>query len=625
MPDVTVEVAFASAPGAEVPTWTDVSADWMSIEVNRGRGQELDHYQAGTCSVVLKDTARKYDPSNAASPYFPNVQPMKRLRVRAVWDAVTYDVFHGFVESYDHEYDGPPNGMATCTVRAVDGFAVLAAAELPASVYALEVAADAPALWWRLGEPQGSATLNDSSGNQRHGTPSGTLALGAASQIVNDSDTAAEFSEVANSFIRAPLALSGTTPFAVELWFTLTAVPSFMQTLFISTDSGVISQNLVQATINSVDGIMSVVLYNTAGTGFSVLTPSPIVTGTRYHLVVTHAADRILRIYLNGALVATGSGATSGTFTSTEVHLGSPSAGASPRAIVDEFALYSGTIPSAARIATHNTAGRTPWDDDTPGVRLGKIFDYLGWPAALRSLDAGSVTLQSAELGLSVLEHAQKVADSDFGALFMTAGGAVRFIGREGLFNRPALATFGDDPGDPAELGYRSIRPENTAQLIRNDVTVSRYQGTAQRVQDAASIAAYLRRTYTVDGLLHDSDALSLAAAEFLTTEYKDPRRRVSSMVVTPRGDPNRIGSRPEDLFPAVLGRELADQIEVQDRPPGGGAVNVQDSAIEGIAHTITPLWWETEWALAPAIGSAGVGTVWTWDVTKWDEHRWGF
>lgn len=168
------------------------------------------------------------------------------------------------------------------------------------------------------------------------------------------------------------------------------------------------------------------------------------------------------------------------------------------------------------------------------------------------------------------------------------------------------------------ELRYRSLRPEFTDQLIRNDVTVSRLEGVAQRVEDEDSIDEFLRHSYTLDGLYHDDDDLSRSAAEFIVSEYKEPLRRISNMVIGPLYDPT-------GLFPQVLSRELADQITVIDRPPGGGDPNSQDSAIEGISHVVTPMFWETTWNLAPSFGSIGdPPAIFTWDVTAWDEQRWG-
>lgn len=99
-PAITVECAFTTAPLTTPGAWTDLTAYVRGIDINRGRNHELVRSQAGTCSVRLKNTDRRFDPSNTAGPYYPNVIPMRRIRVRAVHNAVTYDLFQGYVENW---------------------------------------------------------------------------------------------------------------------------------------------------------------------------------------------------------------------------------------------------------------------------------------------------------------------------------------------------------------------------------------------------------------------------------------------------------------------------------------------------------------------------------------------
>jgi hypothetical protein len=84
---VVVEIGFQSNPGTAIgsTTWTDVTSDVISVQTHRGRQRELDQFAAGTCTVVLDNRARRYDPSytGAGSPYNGNIKPMRRIRVSA--------------------------------------------------------------------------------------------------------------------------------------------------------------------------------------------------------------------------------------------------------------------------------------------------------------------------------------------------------------------------------------------------------------------------------------------------------------------------------------------------------------------------------------------------------------
>lgn len=128
LPELVVEVAFRTDPDAAVPEWEDVSEHAMAVTVRRGRQHELDTVQAGTCTVRLDNGDRRFDPTYTHSPYYPNVLPMRKIRVSAVWEGTTYYLFTGYVERWPIEWEAPRWGSVTVT--AVDGMALLAQADL---------------------------------------------------------------------------------------------------------------------------------------------------------------------------------------------------------------------------------------------------------------------------------------------------------------------------------------------------------------------------------------------------------------------------------------------------------------------------------------------------------------
>jgi hypothetical protein len=120
---LTVEVAFASNPLTESPTWTDVSAYARGMVIKWGRTHELDTMSASTLSITLDNSDGRFDPTYATGAYYPNVKPMKQIRVRATHNAVTYDLFRGFVESWPMVW--PAMKDSVVTVDATDGFKLL--------------------------------------------------------------------------------------------------------------------------------------------------------------------------------------------------------------------------------------------------------------------------------------------------------------------------------------------------------------------------------------------------------------------------------------------------------------------------------------------------------------------
>jgi hypothetical protein len=130
VPVIAVEVAFTTAPGA-TPSWTAVTTYVSSFRIQRGRAHELDQFQAGTATVMLDNPDRRFEPLYASGAYYPHVVPLRRIRIRATWNAVTYDLFHGYVERWQPSYPGPYEGV--CEVTATDGFYVLANAAVNAT------------------------------------------------------------------------------------------------------------------------------------------------------------------------------------------------------------------------------------------------------------------------------------------------------------------------------------------------------------------------------------------------------------------------------------------------------------------------------------------------------------
>lgn len=633
-PDITVQAAWDTDPFDTSPVWTDLDL-WESISISRGRQRELDRMRAGRATIKLVDQTRSLDPVTNS-----DIRPGKRVHINATYSGVDYPLFDGFVDSIDHDYDGAPQGKALVTIRATDGFKFLQAAELPSSVYALEIEADGPLLWWRLDEADGATTVFNSGslGAAGDGTVIGVPDFGQSSLIDREPGTAmATLDDGTNNgawvdLDKAGVTLTGAQSFAIEFWLTRSTSVGTEVFAEIHKPGGAIGR----VTMNtSVDSKLYWIMVNDAFTvQYGVRSNITLTTGVRYHVVAVHTSGRVMKLYIDGVDVTEAdpgstSGTTAGTITFRDVRLGhaiSNITNVSPASVFDEFALWvaTGSDPlSAGQIAEHNGYGRTPWTGDSPSTRIQRLLDYAGWPAGWTFLDTGTGTLQGADLsGTTVLEQIQKVADSVFGEVWITNLPQFTFRSREVMWEyQGSLASFGDDPTDVTELAYRYIDPEFSDELIRNDVAVSRRDGKLQRVEDDASIDAYRRHSWSREGLLGESDALSLSMAQFVLNAYKDPKRRISGLTLAPRGSA-AAGGTEALLMPQALGRELIDGVEVIDRPPGGGSPNVTTCTIEGITQNIVPLDIQTVWALAPAIPTGG---VWIWDEATWDTSVWGF
>lgn len=598
---VTVQIAFASDPG-DTPVWEDVSEYLERFTVHRGRADELSPFSAGTAQITLANEDRRFDPTYEDSPYWPNVVPMRRVRVRSAWEGVTYDVFNGYVSNWRQEYAHPEEAWAV--VEATDAFKVLANAELPVSVYAATVAVDNPVHWWRLGEPSGSTTAFDVEGT--NGTYVGGVSLGQAGAPTHDPDTAASFDGSGGhiSFGSAPRVTG--FPYSIELWLKISERTSTGNYFFYAQSSG----------LGSADphGYVTGVDFGDPGKlVFDSVTSNVRVDDNAWHHVVLTASSSgagAQTLWIDGLSQGTGTPSTPSGDHLLIGHPYIPGFFAISRHFwpgsVDELAIYN-TALGSPQIAAHNTAGRTPWRADSTGERVERILDAAGWPAADRDIDAGQSPLQSADLGMNALAALQQVEQTEFGALFITGAGQVRFVDRLSLLSAPYTTSQADFGDDGSELEYADLTFEYDDQLIFNDALVSRSGGTVMSAFDATSQQRYLKRSKVVDGLLHQQDSMSLDIANWIVTHYKDPILRVTGLRLEPSA------GNEATHFPQVLGRELLDRVTVNRRPQNLGVAISQESIIQGITHNVTAAEWVTTWNLSPAdtqvywiLGTAG-------------------
>lgn len=580
LPVVTVEVAFVTDPGA-TPTWVAVGPV-EGFTLRRGRSQESDKFFAGRATIVLVNDDRRFDPSYAAGPYYPNVVPMRRVRIRAEWESVTYDVFNGYADGWEQIYEPPK--VAQCILSATDAFKVLANIELPSSAWETDIRVDNPTHWWRLGEPAGATQALDAIGTS-HGAVAGLPTFGVAGLVVRDPDTAVSFTAAGQGIvIPSGVAPSGTGPFTIEA---LVRFPTHGVTRVVVT-SNAFPSNLSL----SMDASVSTIGATVAGT--SVDSTVNIEDDAPHHVALVRDAGNRLYLYVDGVDTTVGTPSSAVSIDVAAATIGNVQTFANvPDHTIDEVVIYPVAL-SATRLAAHAAARATAWSGELSGARINRILDAAGWPAADRQIDVGMSTLQGADLGGNALAALQKVEETEQGRLFVTTDGLVRFISRDNLLKAPytvSQATYGDTG---AELEYEELVYRYDDQTIFNEAHVSRADGTVAVVRDTTSQTRYLRRVKVIDGLLHQNDTTSIDLANWIVAHYKDPLLRVTDLSLHP-------AVNGTTHFPEVLGTELAERVTVKRTPQCLGATIDQAVNVEGITHQVNATDWQTKWNLSPA------------------------
>ncbi|NBP68010.1 MAG: hypothetical protein EBR30_17190 [Cytophagia bacterium] len=94
--------------------------------IRRGRSRITSKFDAGTADVVLYDQTGAWNPMNPASPYYPNLVPLRQIIIYATYLGVDYYIFSGFITNYDTGFRQGNEDVSTVTLRCVDGTKLLA-------------------------------------------------------------------------------------------------------------------------------------------------------------------------------------------------------------------------------------------------------------------------------------------------------------------------------------------------------------------------------------------------------------------------------------------------------------------------------------------------------------------
>ena len=220
--------------------------------------------------------------------------------------------------------------------------------------YVMEVMADSPIAYWRLGESSGT-TASDAVGT-KHGTYTGSVTLGVAGLVLNDPDTAVDFS---GGYVSIPALGSALTSWSIE------ASSKFD----INTGSRTILSNDSSGWNNDVlfgldpedsfttDSRIALVHQDATNQVRTIVTDTEdAVAGNTYHIIVTSDASS-LRLYINGGLKATTPKAGAAlTFGNNAINIGrNPQNSRFMDGVIDDVAVYGAAL-SAARVEAHYNA-----------------------------------------------------------------------------------------------------------------------------------------------------------------------------------------------------------------------------------------------------------------------------
>jgi hypothetical protein len=113
---LSIKVEFGFSPSGELVEYNDISADVVSLSINRGKDPQQDTFNAASCSIQLNNETRNYDPDYGPSPYQGLIKPTGSVRIFSD-DQI---VFTGIITDWNFSYS--PNGESIAELVASDAF-----------------------------------------------------------------------------------------------------------------------------------------------------------------------------------------------------------------------------------------------------------------------------------------------------------------------------------------------------------------------------------------------------------------------------------------------------------------------------------------------------------------------
>lgn len=590
--EITVEIAFGEDPKATSPTWTDVT-EYLGefVEINRGTSSELTGFSPGTARFTLDNSDRTFDPDYAFGPFYGQLVPMVKVRIVAAVSVTTVTLFTGHILGWSQFWRGAHYGEVE--VSAVDGSRFVQNAELAASAYESAVLADEPMAFYPIPSDSNVNKLDDIVGNRD--MPSGgltnvdptiidysfPLGSGTLLSMTEDPDITGtdDFTNYRHAGpIDPPAAIEFVTTNLNDV-YTILAVSSTFEYLYATGDfAGGLTFRFGDGTVNT-QWVLSV--------------PALIRNGQLNHIVATFESGA-LKVYRNGALVAsTSSSTTGGVAFPAGIGFTVGNDVSASTATIGSIAVYSSAL-SAARVHEHFLAGLHAYGHpygERSGERIDRALDEIGWPAGQRSIDTGD-TVQGPYVpaGQTLLEYARQVADSEQGLLFFDADGNIRFKSRNSLWTAGQNAPlFSDDSSFPSVI-YTTIQPApNHVDNIRNIATTSYSTVGAITRRDQASIDAYGEgREFTDCPTIDDANTASQLSA-YVIRERKDPKVFIERLECDMREASTVDGLNDFETLAAV---ELGDIIRVRHTPASVTPDVERTVMVSGITHTISAAQW---------------------------------
>lgn len=604
-PQIDIEWAPASVP-LDAPCWRSMikQADEVkSFKTKVGRPKEYQRFQTGEGSATLGNWSGQYDPEYTASPVYGMVLPNRQWRIVARISGGTHYLLQGYIDGWPEPSGYPIEKEFTLPVS--DAFKVLARLDLPDSMFMLVLASDQATHWWPLDDTSGTVARDAGLLGEAllPAQYNGGVTLAQTGIVPYDGGRSCASFNGTSGYVSfqsaAPLAsLASSTIFG---WFTHPAVATNDRTLYYygspltAAPLGFDLVLYIDLTPNT--GKLVLDTYSSTTPNGSFTSASRVDDGAPHSWALKWDGLNVF-LYVDGVLATGGANVNGETFDQTSLVGASNLNGSLVNfwaGKASTVALFPGALSTAQILELHN-AGANAFLNETTGQRVNRILGFLQWPASKANVSAGNSTLQSEDLpGGQALDYFQTLYDTEQNYFYCDGLGRITWPSRQELIttttSNTSQATFTDAAG-AGGLHYASLLYDKSELDVYNDVSVTRNNGTTQRVTDPASKKKFLPQSFTLSGTLQSSDNDANDCANWILAHHKDPPNRIIGITFEPLGDTT--------LMIQCLSRKIMDRVTVV-RTVNGTTIS-NEFIIEGIQHeaSVTGIW-VTTWWLNPA------------------------
>ena len=624
LPILGVFIAFTSGAYDPTPNWVEVTQYVRSVNLQRGRTDELEQFQGGKASVLLDNRTRIFDPFNTDSPYYNNLKPRKQIKIVAQWNGVQYPMFRGFVSGFPVEWTEAGKDTVT-SVDCFDLMSFMGAENISADwvvSYLQELGAqsiirndvkigtfiseDAELITQYSTQPNygtvgGSNLMAETLSFKPAPTGSGNISvsdsvmgLGSSSGLTSTSGSLT--SDTFTFIDLVPQRFSAITGgSALVFWvkidstvgledddgFVILAASSLAgaSVASASVSVGVMFDQAVAPTIGSV--YVRLRIFATTVN----LTTTLAVNDSQPHCVIVNHDGLNWNVFVDGRNVNT----SAVSFAGVSPYLRTSLINSGTRQTI-----YWGYAASFDRALTSEEITRLsllgantfiePSDD-----RFTRLFTSSNLPVELLDIDDTFNFFDVQALppeGAPLLPALQQVANSEGSVMFVDGAGILHFWSRNTVFGFTESATsqitFADD-GTGFPYSNRSLRVMLDGDQMRNDVTVLDSFDRAFTARSQASILEYGAAAETLDTLLVDVNSAQ-ELAQRIVKIFDEPDIDLEPFTLQGQYDP--------DVWGDLLGLELLNRFTFKRTPPVGSAI-VKEMLIQQVSWDMTPSTWE--------------------------------